>query len=94
MSVSKNQFNPDYSVPPGWLLEITLEYNNCSQAEFARRGGISPKLIKEIISGKAPINSETAIKLEKTTGIVAEIWNRMESRYQSKLTMKKEANIT
>ncbi len=94
MSVSKNQFNPDYAVPPGWLLEITLEHNNYSLAEFASRCGISPKLINEIIAGKVPIDTETAIQFERTTGIDTEIWNRMESRYQNHLTMKKEVNIT
>ncbi len=93
MSITNNQFNPDYAVPPGWLLEITLEDNNYSQAEFARRCGRSTKLINEIITGKAPIDTETAIQFERTTGIVAEIWNRMESRYRSHLALKKEAVI-
>lgn len=90
MSIADNQFNPDYAVPPGWLLEITLEDNNYSQAEFARKCGRSTKLINEIITGKAPIDTETAIQFERTTGIVAEIWNRMESRYRSHLALKKE----
>ena len=93
MSITNNQFNPDYAVPPGWLLEITLEDNQFSQAEFARRCGRSPKLISEIISGKAPIDTETAIQFERTTGIVAEIWNQMESNYRSHLALKKEADI-
>jgi len=93
MSITNSQFNPDYAVRPGWFLEITLEDNNCSQAEFARRCGRSPKLISEIISGKAPIDTETAIQFERTTGIVAEIWNRMESDYRSHLALKVEADI-
>ena len=88
MSDVKAGFNPDYAVPPGWFLEITLEGENYSQEEFARKCGLSTKLIEEIISGKAPIDNETAILFEKTTGIVAEIWKRMENNYRNHLAFK------
>ncbi|MCY3674804.1 MAG: hypothetical protein OXG21_07540, partial [Rhodobacteraceae bacterium] len=62
MITSKNQYNPDYAVPPGWALEEILEARDLSQAKFARMCGRSAKLINEIIAGKAPIDSETAIQ--------------------------------
>lgn len=84
-------YDPDYTVPPGWILKDELEYNNFSQAEFARKCGRTPKLISEIISGKAPIETETAIQFERVTGINADLWLRMESRYRRHLAQKKES---
>ena len=92
MITSKNQYNPDYAVPPGWALEEILEARDLSQAKFARMCGRSAKLINEIIAGKAPIDSETAIQFGRATGLNAGIWERMEARYRRHLALEKEAN--
>ena len=63
MATADNQYRPDYAVPPGWVLEERLESQGMSQAEFARRCGRSPKLISEIIAGKAPLEPQTALQL-------------------------------
>ncbi len=91
MATAKNHFIPDYSVPPGWLLEEYLEVKEMSQAELARRCGRSPKLISEIISGKAPLEPETALQLEKVFGMDASIWLGIESEYQLHRARKAEA---
>lgn len=82
MAIAANQFRPDYSVPPGWILEERLEVQGMSQAEFARRCGRSAKLISEIISGKAPLEPETAIQFEKVLGVDAELWLSIETQFQ------------
>ena len=76
------QYNPDYAVPPGWVLEERLDVQGMSHAEFARRCGRSPKLISEIISGKAPLEPETALQFEKVLGVDASIWLGIESEYK------------
>ena len=81
MATALNQFNPDYAVPPGWILEERLEVQGISHAEFARRCGRSPKLISEIISGKAPLEPETALQFEKVLGVDASIWLGIETDY-------------
>lgn len=67
-------YRPDYTVPLGWVLEERLEVQGISHAEFARRCGVSPKLIGEIIAGKAPLEPETALQFEKVLGVDASIW--------------------
>ncbi len=82
MVTAINQFSPDYAVPPGWVLEERLEVEGISHAEFARRCGRSPKLISEIVSGKAPLEPGTALQFEKVLGVDASIWLGIESEYQ------------
>jgi addiction module HigA family antidote len=77
-----NQYRPDYAVPPGWILEERLEVQGISHGEFARRCGRSPKLISEIIAGKAPLEPETALQFEKVLGVDARIWLGIEADYQ------------
>ena len=82
MATATNQFSPDYAVPPGWILQERLEVEGISHAEFARRCGRSPKLISEIISGKAPLEPGTALQFEKVLGVDASIWLGIESEFR------------
>ena len=91
MVASTNQFAPDYAVSPGQVLQERLEVMGMSQAEFARRCGRTPKLISEIIAGKAPVETETAIQFERVTGLHASIWLGIESDYRLLLARQFEA---
>ena len=85
------KFQPDYAVPPGWVLEERLEANGISQAEFARRCGRSPKFISDIIAAKAPVDAKTALQFEKVSGVSANIWLGIEKRYRLHLMREAEA---
>lgn len=82
MAAGKNQYQPDYAVSPGWVLEERLDAQGISHAEFARRCDRSPKLISEIISGKAPIVPQTAFQFEMVLGVDASIWLGIEADYR------------
>ncbi|MCY3878901.1 MAG: ImmA/IrrE family metallo-endopeptidase [Rhodobacteraceae bacterium] len=86
-----NEFSPDYAVPPGWILKDRLESEGISQAEFARRCGRSPKLVSEIISGKAPLEPGTALQFEKVLNVDAGIWLGIESGYRLHRAREAEA---
>lgn len=92
MAAASNQFNPDYAVAPGSVLRERLEAHGISQAEFARRCGRSAKLISEIISGKAPLEPQTAIQFEKVLGVDASIWVGIETKYQIHRARKLETD--
>ncbi|MDE0331145.1 MAG: helix-turn-helix domain-containing protein, partial [Nitrospinae bacterium] len=85
------KFQPDYAVPPGWVLEERLEANGISQAEFARRCGRSAKFISDIIAGKAPVDAKTALQFEKVSGVSANIWLGIEKRFRLHLMREAEA---
>jgi addiction module HigA family antidote len=91
LSTKRYLYNPDYAVAPGSVLQERLEAQKISQAEFARRCGRSAKLISEIISGKAPLEPETALQFEKVLGVDASIWLGIEARYQLHCARKNEA---
>jgi len=93
MATEINQYSPDYTVPPGWVLEERLEVQGISQAEFARRCGRSPKLISEIIAGKASLEPETALQFEKVLGVDASIWLGIETDYQLNRAREAEAEV-
>ena len=82
MPTATKQYSPDYAIPPGWILEERLEVHGISHTEFAHRCGRSPRLIREIIRGKASLEPETALLFEKVLGVDANIWLEIESDYQ------------
>lgn len=81
-SSGRDQFRPDYAVPPGWILKEHLEVYGISQAEFARRCGCAPQYISDIIGGSAPIDGKTALLFEKELGVDASIWLGIERAYR------------
>ena len=51
MGTATNRDEPDYAVPPGWVLKDRLDAQGMTPAELARRCGRSAKLISEIVVG-------------------------------------------
>ncbi|PZS37528.1 MAG: hypothetical protein DLM62_18690 [Pseudonocardiales bacterium] len=82
-------FRPDYVIPPGETLRDRLAEMNLSQAELAARAGLSTKHVNQIMQGIAPITLETAIILDRITGIPARVWNRREADYREGLLRAK-----
>lgn len=78
-------YDPDYAVPAGTTLRDVLERKGMSQSELAARTDLSLKHVNQIIHGVAPITAETALALEKTTGVPSAIWNRLEGNYRDRL---------
>jgi HTH-type transcriptional regulator/antitoxin HigA len=79
---SQNEFQPDYAVSPGEILNVELELRGMTQQELARRTGITPKHIISILKAKSVITPETAIKFERALGMPVEYWLNLESHYQ------------
>ena len=86
----KEEFCPNYAIPPGETLRETLDAMGMTQAELAERMGRPKKTINEIISGKAAITAETALQLERVLGIPASFWTNLERNYQETLARLKE----
>ena len=91
MNAANERFAPDYAVAPGAVLEEHLAVRGLSQTKFAKLCGRSPKLISEIISGKAPIEPATALEFERVLDLEASIWLDIESDYRLHLARQAEA---
>ena len=76
------EYQPDYAVPPGFVLDEHLAAHGFSHAEFARRCGRSAKLISEIVAGKAAVEPATALQFEEVLGMDAGIWLGIEANYR------------
>lgn len=88
--VGLHAYKPDYAAPPGALLQEHLTHLDISGRELARRCGRSPKLIAEILLGKAPVEPETALQLERVLETPATIWLGMEASYRLRLARAQE----
>src|SRR5258707_608255 len=65
MANQVNLFENAAAVHPGEMIAEYLEFYGWSQRDLHRRTGLTPKLISEICSGKAPITPSTALALER-----------------------------
>lgn len=74
-------WSPDWATHPGEHLAEFIEVRGWSQAEFARLAGMTPKLVSTIISGDNPVTAETAIRLERVTGMKDYIWTRIQAAW-------------
>lgn len=61
-------------VPPGEiLLREFLEPLGVTQADFAKRIGVTAARLSEIIHGKRPVTMDTALRLERARQLVGRV---------------------
>lgn len=75
----------NYAVAPGEYLEEWIEGHDLTQQQAADLLGSSRKQVNEIVNGRAPVTSETALRLERVVGIPARTWLSYEARYRADL---------
>lgn len=83
-------FTPDWVSPPGDTIADLLEEKGWSQRELAQRTGYTTKHISLLINGKAPINQDTALKLEFVLGSNARFWLNREAQYREAIARAEE----
>ena len=80
----------EYVIAPGETILELLEVHNMTQRDLANKTGINKKTINEIIKGKAPITTATALKLEYVFDLPAAFWNNLESEYRESIERRKD----
>jgi len=70
--------NPSH---PGSLIKADLDELGLSVTEAAGGLGISRQQLHSVISGRASVTPEMAIRLEKAFGSTADTWLRMQMNY-------------
>jgi len=84
-------FEPDYAVAPGKTLQDTLDELGMTQEQVAARSGLTPGTVNRIVQGKHRISRDTAIGLERATGVPARLWNALEMHYRERLAKQTDA---
>ncbi|MCI0667690.1 MAG: helix-turn-helix domain-containing protein [Methylococcaceae bacterium] len=75
-------FAPDWVSPPGDTILDLVEERGWTQAELARRLGFTEKHVSQLINGKVPLSTDTALRLERVLGSNAAFWLAREAKYR------------
>ncbi len=89
---TKQRYESDLAIPPGFTIQEELEARGMSQRELARRMGRPEQAVSELVHGKKALTAETALQLERELGIPAYLWLRLESTYR--LTLARQRATT
>lgn len=73
---------PATAIHPGEFILDEIEALGMSQAELARKMGVQPSLLNEVIKGRRGVTAIHALLLEKVLGIEAEFWMNLQSRFE------------
>jgi HTH-type transcriptional regulator/antitoxin HigA len=84
------RYTPTEVLAPGETIRETLDALDMSQAQLAQRTGMSTKHVNQILQGQAALTHDTAILLERTTGVSARFWNSLEAQYRDHLAREHE----
>ncbi len=81
------------AIHPGEMLKDELEARGLSQKKFAAIIGMPYTAFNEIINGKRPITTDTALKIEAATGIAANIWLGLQADYNMQ-TARRDSKLS
>ena len=73
----------DHAPAPGATLRRVLGMQDMSQRDLARRTGLTPKHVNQLLSGTVPLSAEVAERLSLVTGVPALFWNRLEADHRT-----------
>lgn len=72
------------AIHPGIFLAEILEETEMSQAELARRIGVSRMCISHIVNEKRPVTAEIACLIGKVFGQTPQYWMNLQTNYDLK----------
>ena len=82
MTIRAKEIHSDLPIPPGEFLEEVVEDLGMSKDELAKRMNRPAAKLSAIFNGDKVITPDTALQLEKVTGVPAYIWIGLESEYR------------
>lgn len=84
-------YTPEEVLPPGVTLQEVLNEREMTQSDLATRTGLSTKHVNQLVKGNVGLTAETALLLERATGVPASMWTALESAYQVDKSRRSEA---
>lgn len=87
------ELQPSEPIHPGEILKDELDARGISQRKFAGLIGMPYTAFNEIINGKRPITTDTALKIEAATGIAANLWRGLQADYDMQ-TARRDSKLS
>ncbi|MGN8022536.1 helix-turn-helix transcriptional regulator [Phyllobacterium sp. 22229] len=81
MRATPDQWNPHWAVHPGEHLAACIGSHGLSRERFARVTDIPVETIDAIIGGQHPITLDIAIRIERSLGIMPDLWFILQSKW-------------
>ena len=78
MATLKFGYTPTH---PGEVLKDEIEYRKISQRRLAEQMGISYKVLNDLLNGRRPLSTTTAMMLEAALDIPADSLMRLQLKY-------------
>lgn len=78
------EFEPDWAIAPGTMIQETLEDLQFTQADVAARASVSAKHLNQVIKAHVPLSPEVAVALERVLGVPADHWLALEATWQAR----------
>lgn len=82
MEDSMTYLIPGEAIHPGEHIRDELGAVGMSQVDLARRMGVQPSQLNELIHGKRAVTATVALLLERVLGIDAEYWMNLQTRFE------------
>lgn len=76
--MTKNQFNPDYRVPPSFTLIECISY---FLNQHINSSSLKPDEWEDLINNKLKIDERIAEELEKVFGVSKQMWLNLQKNY-------------
>ena len=76
-----NNLEPGEPTHPGEVIKDEIEFRGISQRKLATQMGMSYTILNEVLNCKRAVTTEYALLFEAALGIDAELWLKMQSRY-------------
>jgi len=82
---TRQVFLPDWTVPPGSMLEEKIAEMGLTVEAMAEKIELTPMDARRLLEGEIALTDEIADKLEDLTGILHEVWSNWEQTYRDDL---------
>ena len=83
-----NNLTPAFPTHPGTVLKAEMEYRGISQRKLADDMGLAYSALNEMLNGRRPLTTKTALMFEAALGVDAEPLLRMQTRYNIQVARK------
>lgn len=83
-------FDPDWTVPPGWILEEWLDWHGVSVEEFSVAAEIPVATVRAVLVGEQVLDAVLIASTARVTGINTRFWGACERLYRDALAAGKK----